>query len=1100
MRITRRRAVAILVIVLTFCSLSLLASDYEFKTSDERPRELISLDGFGDGPEVGVIIELAEAPMLERKAAEGARTAAAIDSLIARLEVDIRNIEGRTGTRRPAANSLRETVLERRYKLAFAGASARVSRASINAIRALPYVKAVHPDMTAQAHLVKSVPKINAPQVWEQYKIRGRGVVIAVIDTGIDYNHPALGQGFGPGFKVLGGWDFVNNDGDPMDDYGHGTHVAGIAAGNSDKVRGVAPEASLLAFKALDAKGSGKFSDIVAAIELALDPNGDGDFSDRPHIVNMSLGGPALWDDPIIAAVERVVDAGIVMVLSAGNDRVNGAIGTPAAAPSAITVGATITDTDRRASFSSRGPAGRTWAAKPEVAAPGFNITSAYLKGATIKANGTSMAAPHVAGAAALILEKHPTWTPEEVKAAIVSSANPVLAHDSNEEETQYPHVLSAGVGRIDVKRAIESTILPSPAALSFGLLMKHGEPFTAVRTVRLTNRGSEAETLTFKAPALPKGASLTIAPETLTIAKDETAELTLTLKLDAVAPSPNEDQTALTGLIEVTGTKTSLRLAWLAINSHVLHVTVGGQGKVSALLVGRQHDPALWSTGPRSFGAFVREELNVLTYFEPENEAPRLVVNELVPLSGYKEIPVEPSDARFRIDIAGADERGVPFATFAGPGTDTPISIVPDLFLLDGYFPVFLPRWDREQPLWVSPLSSTWLRFTEAIIGKESRYAAMLPVLRSVSDHVTLGTRAGDWAGQTIEHRCETNCTVNLSSGGGDIRIHPAWEIQKGSGTWKLFLTQRVDDWWDFRAHVQVREEGVPSDPRTSGVNPWTYITSSLRNQGGKFTVSPFNRVTTVDYIHPNSQAPLTIGGEGLPVLRTVQGTRELAFEPFEAALGGLFGLAGRTVKARMWDSTGAEVALLGGSFVGDYRLPRDMTGVYRFETTMDYKIAGRNGRVTQSSSIEFEKSHAAPTLTMLRIEDGAGTATNTLTRNGKARLFFSARHSSLTDNFYVFHFKVDPAATRAWWRPHGTTEWLPLSVSTTGEDYAHRGEMPGTAGTLFAADLQAVTAVSGAIDLKVSVATRFNGQTEVVYAPALVVNESQPRRRAVR
>jgi Subtilase family len=1076
MRITQRRAVAILAIVLTFCSLPLLADDYWLKVADpEAPRKMVPLDGFEDGPEVGVIVEVNDWRSL------------------ARLETDIRNIEGRGGTRRPAANAARERILEHQYKLALTGASARVSRESVNAIRALPYVKAVHPDVKVEAHLVNSVPAINAPQVWEQYNVRGRGIVIAIIDTGIDYNHRALGRGFGLGKKVIGGWDFHNNDADPMDDYGHGTHVAGIAAGNSAPVIGVAPEASLLAYKVLDEQGRGLISNIIAAVERVLDPNGDGDFSDRPHIVNMSLGGPARWNDPLVTAVERAVEAGIVMVVSAGNTPANGAIGTPGAAPSAITVGAT--DAEHPAFFTSRGPLGKTWAAKPELAAPGYNITSSMLGNRTISASGTSMAAPHVAGAAALIREKHPTWTPADVKAALVSSAKPIFS----EAEPGLAVVLSAGTGRIDVKRAIESTILPSPANVSFGMLMKRGEPFTATRTVRLTNRGSEAETLTFKAPALPKGATLTISPETVTIEKDSTAEVALTLKFDAAAPLSNEDNLALTGQLELGGTKTSLRLAWLAINGHALHATFPGEDKVSVLVAARRGDPAIWETGPRSFGVFLQEEdMDVVTYFEPENADPRLVLHEKVPLTGYRDVTVSPSDAIYKIDTASTDERGVPFATYAGPGTNTSVSVVRDIVLKEGWQLINFSAGDHDRNLWVSPIKHAWLRIAQTFVTPDAVYATMLPIVKSVSDHVTVGARATDWAGQTISYQCATKCKTSITAGGGAWRIHPRFEVGEGSDSWKLFLTPRVDEMWDFRAHVMVREEGVPAEWEPGGVNPWTYQTSSLRNHGGKFTVSPFNRMTAVDYL-PGEQQPLAIG-DALPLLRTIQGTRLLKFEPFDAGLGGLFGDAARGIKARLWDSTGAAVLLPERLNRGEYDLPRTQSGVYRIEATMDYKIAGRSGRMTQTSSYEFEKHFAAPTLSMLRIEDGGGNVTNTLARNARGRLVLAARHSTLNDNWYVFHYKIAPEATRVSWRPHGTTEWLPLPVSVIGEDYSHRGELPGTAGTLHAADLQSLTSMTGAIDLKVHVATRFNGATEVVYEPAVIVTEAGPRRRAVR
>src|SRR3989338_3316842 len=115
--------------------------------------------------------------------------------------------------------------------------------------------------------LKDSVSLIGADKVHEELGVRGSGVRVAIIDTGIDYKHPYLGGGFGPGYKVIGGYDFINKDNDPMDDNSHGTHVAGIVAANAPTYTGVAPEASLLAYKVLDSGGSGSQSVVLAGIE-----------------------------------------------------------------------------------------------------------------------------------------------------------------------------------------------------------------------------------------------------------------------------------------------------------------------------------------------------------------------------------------------------------------------------------------------------------------------------------------------------------------------------------------------------------------------------------------------------------------------------------------------------------------------------------------------------------------------------------------------------------------------------------------------------------------------------------------------------------------
>jgi subtilisin family serine protease len=164
-------------------------------------------------------------------------------------------------------------------------------------IEKIPGVLGVYPDYEVHALLNESVPLISADQVWAMHDANGRpvtgqGIRVAVIDTGIDYTHPDLGGCFGSGCKVADGYDFVNEDADPQDDNGHGTHVAGIVAANGS-VKGVAPGASLFAYKVMDASGNGYTSDIIAAIERATDPDGNPATADAVDVINLSLGGLA---------------------------------------------------------------------------------------------------------------------------------------------------------------------------------------------------------------------------------------------------------------------------------------------------------------------------------------------------------------------------------------------------------------------------------------------------------------------------------------------------------------------------------------------------------------------------------------------------------------------------------------------------------------------------------------------------------------------------------------------------------------------------------------------------------------------------------------
>ncbi|MBI4143639.1 S8 family serine peptidase [Candidatus Woesearchaeota archaeon] len=266
--------------------------------------------------------------------------------------------------------------------------------------------------------------------------------------------------------KVVGGYDVYNKDEDPMDDHGHGTHVAATAAGNGI-LTGIAPDAKVYAYKVLSEYGSGSFSDVIGGIERATDPNQDGNYDDHADIISLSLGANCGWyggyvpycgpDDPVSQSIDNAAKAGVIAVVAAGNSGSSeGTIGTPATAREAITVGATD-KYDNLAYFSSRGPVmpkGKSFAIiKPDITAPGVDICAAQydnwlnsqrcLDDKHISISGTSMATPHVSGAAALLKQKDKTLTPQEAK-MILRSKSKSLGLPTNH----------GGYGRLDTYNA----------------------------------------------------------------------------------------------------------------------------------------------------------------------------------------------------------------------------------------------------------------------------------------------------------------------------------------------------------------------------------------------------------------------------------------------------------------------------------------------------------------------------------------------------------------------------------------------------------------------------------------------------------------------
>ncbi|MFH1072550.1 MAG: S8 family serine peptidase [Nanoarchaeota archaeon] len=351
------------------------------------------------------------------------------------------------------ATQIKGVTIKREFSKAFNGFSILADEEGLKNLQQDPAVEKVMINQPVHAILLDSTQEIQAAQSWQHVdsqnnSYRGKGVSIAIIDTGIDYTHRDFGscQDIGMiGCRVAGGYDFINDDDDPMDDHGHGTHVASIAAGNGI-VRGVAPGATLYAYKVLSSGGSGSWDQVIAGIERAMDPNNDNDFSDHLDVISMSLGGGGNPDDPVSTAVDNAVGVGVVSVIAAGNwGSSPESIASPGTARQAITVGAScMMDQIGQdnycqssiASFSSRGPViwnGET-IAKPEVVAPGVSICAAQWQDAWhdrecidtehTAISGTSMATPHVAGAVALLLQKNPSLTPAQVKQILMENAH----------------------------------------------------------------------------------------------------------------------------------------------------------------------------------------------------------------------------------------------------------------------------------------------------------------------------------------------------------------------------------------------------------------------------------------------------------------------------------------------------------------------------------------------------------------------------------------------------------------------------------------------------------------------------------------------------
>jgi len=402
-----------------------------------------------------------------------------------------------------------------RYSVVLNGFSVSLPRTEVDRLASVPGVAKVWPSLTYRPLLDRSVKLIKAPSLYAPpASTTGQGMKIGIIDDGIDASHPFFnpaGYTAPPGFpkgvvsqttaKVIVARAFApkgsswRNASKPFDTVfsEHGTHVAGIAAGNAGTrtggghiIGGVAPGAYLGNYKVLTVPTvagvglNGNSPEIAKGIEKAV--------ADGMDVINLSLGEPEIEPsrDLVVRALAGAAAAGVVPVVAAGNDYPEfggGSITSPGSAARAITVAAVTPD--RRpllASFSSAGPTPVSLKLKPDVSAPGVEILSSVpaREGTWAGFSGTSMAAPHVAGGAALLHQRHPNWTVEQVKSALAQTGTPV-------ENPGSIQPVREGGGLVDLQKADAPLVFTRPTNLSFGFV-RRGASIT--RTIQVQDAG----------------------------------------------------------------------------------------------------------------------------------------------------------------------------------------------------------------------------------------------------------------------------------------------------------------------------------------------------------------------------------------------------------------------------------------------------------------------------------------------------------------------------------------------------------------------------------------------------------------------------------
>ncbi len=464
------------------------------------------------------------------------------------------------------------------YGVALDGVSVVLPASELARLRALPGAT-VWPSVTyhalrdtrATASETTAGPgpsMIGATALWGQnLATAGQGLKIGLVDDGIEQSHPYLnpsGFSYPAGFpkgntafttpKVIVArafpspsthWKYADRPFDPALSF-HATHVAGIAAGDHDtptvsgggsRISGVAPKAYLGNYKALTVPTEGfgldgNSPEIAKAIDQAV--------ADGMNVINLSIAEPEVEPrrDIVVRALDNAAAAGVVPVVAASNDydiAGLGSIGSPGNAPAAITVAASTmgdgdgTRPDHIADFSSAGPTPVSLQLKPDVTAPGVDVLSSVPSHDFEVLDGTSMATPHVAGGVALLLQRHRTWTVQQVKSALASTGDEVHPTGRSGEVS----VLRAGGGRIDLVRANRPLLFTSPTSVGWGLV-RRGFSGTKQLSTADAGGGNAPWLVSIHQQSMPRGAKLT--PQAKTLVGGSPLALRLTISQTAAA------------------------------------------------------------------------------------------------------------------------------------------------------------------------------------------------------------------------------------------------------------------------------------------------------------------------------------------------------------------------------------------------------------------------------------------------------------------------------------------------------------------------------------------------------------------------------------
>ena len=1064
---------------------------------DRNSGEIVSVQTFKDdtvkvtkvnlGEMVDLIVELKDTPLFLQQH-DMSKTFLQKSTYVSRL-AQLRSDMGIL--HQSAANSLKTTLgspfIKREYYKIFVGAAVRVPRAMISQMAVLSYVKKIHVDGKVEASVEHSGSPVLINSVRTTLGVQGDSVVVGIIDTGIDYQDSALGGGFGPGFRVMGGYDFVNNDANPMDDHGHGTHVAGIVAANDGNLIGIAPHVKLMAFKVLNQGGYGSQSDVIAGIERATDPYNDGNFNNMVDVVNMSLGGQGTPDDALSTAVDNAVKLGITFCVAAGNSGNFYTIGSPGTARRAITVGAVDTN-NSVAWFSSKGPNSLIYSIKPEVVAPGVNILSTLPGNTTGTMSGTSMATPYVAGVCALLKSLHRNWTPAQIKSAVMTTAL-----DLGEE------AMVQGAGRIDASKAAEVNALVVPSALSFGVASTT-PTWTMIDTLWVTNRFAQNQSFSIMFNNLKPGISLTAAPSSFSLAYNDSQQVLVTLLVDnAQVPSPHQGSLAYSGNAVIRSMKDTLHLPWAFIKAAKMSIAFD-QPYADFILAGRfnQVNSSNVSWSDMNHAEFVAPtgmyDLLAIFYAGTAN----LVFREGININTTTSLSVSSTEAKYSVALNGVDQNGQPLSSSL-------YSLNNFLFTFpaDDSSTVSWSVFDPSDSIFVSGFSTRFKMICgKAVFQSPNIYNINFDAVQNLQSNITLNNQSNEYRTQYLSAEfpsrsqykginvCLWSCFFTKTMSGYIGATSSESEFTGFAGEWhgKLFLNSGKDPVYLFPISLYAFDhspwyrslsEAIAIPREWFGSAPFRIVNNSI----GMF-YGP--RPPASVYLSPN-RGLITLGG-GLNYTDVWQcnncyGSSNIAVPPNFYFYGSLNEQKFTTPYRSHGTIYNDNNAVIVSDTLTNMK-PIDVPdGKYRLEVThQDYYVRGLQGHATLTTRFDLRKPDAdPPQITSLRLVNAEDLSVDTLSVGEHATLIFSSPFYETLDSTKLFYRKNGSLA----WNVAPVTKWM---VDTASDLWY----IPGL---VFKADLTPATQFdSTGIDIKLVLKDQSGNSTEWLLEPAFGVGKFNP------